>query len=72
MKTIKQGFYFETEKENATIYANGFYFTNKRALATDENHSLSIGKEENWTGNYFGGKFTPRFFCNDAILIENN
>lgn len=70
MKTnIKQGFYFETEKENATIFANGFYFTNKRALATDENHALSVGKDENWTGYYSEGKFTPKVFCNDATVI---
>ncbi len=72
MATIKLGFYFETEKESATILANGFFFTNKRALATDENHALSIGKNENWTGDYFNGKFTPKFFCSDAVLIEKN
>jgi len=78
MENLKKGFYFECRKNNAQVFANGFYFKKGKEHSTDNTHVLSIGVvengklvNENWTGELIGSKFTPKFFCDDAVSVTN-
>jgi hypothetical protein len=67
---MKNGFYFETTEEKATLKTNEFFWTNKRANATDRDHALSIGKEECWTGSYDEDGFHKDFFIHADEIKE--
>ena len=66
--TKKQtGFYFECEKENAQIFADEFYWTNKRKFATDRNHALLIRNDESWHG-FYDEIFETDFFVHNEDI----
>jgi len=64
------GCYFETTKELATVFANGFYFTNKRKDATDREHCLHVTKTISYTGSYLEDGFHKEFYCDDAVVVN--
>ena len=66
--TKKQiGFYFECEKENAQIFADEFYWTNKRKNSTDRNHALLIRNEGSWHG-FYDGTLSKNFFIHNEDI----
>ena len=70
MKTFTKkqtGFYFECEKENSQIFADEFYWTNKRKFATDRNHALLIRNDESWHG-FYDETFSKDFFIHNEDI----
>ena len=67
---VRIGCYFETTKELATVFANGFFFTNKRKDATDREHCLNVGKTISYTGSYLEDGFHKEFYCDDAVVVN--
>jgi hypothetical protein len=68
-KNLKKGFYFETTKESAIVFANGFYF-GKKENAIDTTHVLNTINADWYTGKMEGSHFSKDFYCNDAILVN--
>jgi len=67
---VRIGCYFETTKELATVFANGFYFTNKRKDSTDREHCLNVDEKISYTGSYLEDGFHKEFYCDDAVYVN--
>jgi len=67
---VRVGCYFETTKELATVFANGFFFTNKRKDSTDREHCLMVRKNGSYTGSYLDDGFYKEFWCDDAVYVN--
>lgn len=71
MKTLTKkqtGFYFETDKEHAQIFADDFYWTKKRKEATDRNNAFLVDLEESWHG-YYDETFSKDFFVHNEDIV---